>query len=842
MAGHSDDAAGLASEFAGLAQVGEWDAAVELGLRQFGGQKPDPGLFIRVSELLVKAQEVDAAEAYLQEGNIRWPTDRSLLWHYAELATRHRSFELALGRWEKLIALHPELPLGPCGLAGMYRKFGREDDAARLFADAAARYPDFLWAACGDAWSWTRRHDWPEAARRWADVCERFPDQRIPYEELVHALTAGGRLAEAEEAARRGLAEFPKSDRLAAALTRIEERMHKVGRRSTETSDVVPDLTFRCPTDLAVSPTPLKRVVIIGSCLVGGMPRSFESASPGLSADFLLFNNGSVLPESPPYPPETYDFQFIQIPFRSVLPDISYFRMSYVNPDAYSRLFDEACDRMSMMLSQAMRWNREHGMLAFVCNFLVPQQNPMGRLLPRHDLRNFVYFVEKLNEALGQELKSYRNAYLFDQDQIAATYGRKTLQDDVLWTISHGGAFGSNDFRYDQNRLEPILPVTAYYPTTVGTFVRLVWAELQAMYRTIRQTDMVKLVLLDLDDTLWRGVVAEEEKIPVREGWPIGLAEALLFLKQRGVLLGIVSKNDESRVAGLWKRIYGKYLRPDDFAVRKINWRPKADNIEEILAEVNLLPRSVIFIDDNPVERASVKAAFPEMRVLGSNPYLWRRILLWSPETQVPAITAESAVRTEMVQAQVQREGQRKQMSREEFLASLGVRASLTEVHSGADPQFPRTLELINKTNQFNTTGRRWSSQELTRVFEGGGRLFTLTVADKFTAYGIVGVMVVQQDEIIQFVMSCRTVGMDVEIAAVSAALATMVQDGCSQAVTTLVETPANLLCRDLWERCGFVAIGSGHFVRQPIGELVVPPHITVTVGAEEPSLLAAAE
>ena len=189
--------------------------------------------------------------------------------------------------------------------------------------------------------------------------------------------------------------------------------------------------------------------------------------------------------------------------------------MSYANPDAYRRLFDEACDRMSMMLAQAMRWNREHGMLAFVCNFLVPQQNPMGRLLPRHDLRNFVYFVEKLNEALGQELKSYRNAYLFDQDQIAATYGRRTLQDDVLWTISHGGAFGTNDFRYDKNRLEPILPVTAYYPTTVGTFVRLVWAELQAMYRTIRQTDMVKLVLLDLDDTLWRGVVAEEEKIPV---------------------------------------------------------------------------------------------------------------------------------------------------------------------------------------------------------------------------------------------------------------------------------------------------------------------------------------
>ena len=237
MAWQSDDAAGSANDFAGLAQVGEWDAAVELASRHFGGQKSDPTLFIRVSELLVKAQEVDAGEAYLQEGNIRWPTDLSLLWHYAELATRHRSFELALGRWERLIALHPESPLGPCGLAGMYRRFGREDEAAQLYADAAARYPEFLWAACGDAWSWTRRHDWAEAARRWADVCERFPDQRIPCEELVHALTAGGRFAEAEEAARRGLAEFPKSDRLAAAATRLKERIQKVGPRSTETSE-----------------------------------------------------------------------------------------------------------------------------------------------------------------------------------------------------------------------------------------------------------------------------------------------------------------------------------------------------------------------------------------------------------------------------------------------------------------------------------------------------------------------------------------------------------------------------------------------------------------------------
>ena len=388
----------------------------------------------------------------------------------------------------------------------------------------------------------------------------------------------------------------------------------------------------------------------------------------------------------------------------------------------------------------------------------------MGRLLPRYDLRNFVYFIEKLNEALARELQQYKNAYLFDLDQIASTYGRRHLQDDIVWTIAHGAALSDAGWEEDRKRLEPIEKVTCYYPMQSHDFVLHAWAELIAMYRTIRQTDMVKLVLVDLDDTMWRGVAAEEADASsmAREGWPLGFAEALMFLKRRGILLGIVSKNDEERVRGIWQRIYRNLIRLDDFAVRKINWQPKADNVEAILAEVNLLPNSVVFIDDNPVERAAIKAAFPEMRVLGPNPYLWRRILLWAPETQVATITAESAARTEMVQKQVEREGQRKRLSRADFLASLEIRAALHEIASTSDGRFARTLELINKTNQFNTTGKRWNLQEFTGFFRDGGRCFVLDVTDCYTAYGIVGVLLASGNDIIQFVMSCRVVGMDI--------------------------------------------------------------------------------
>jgi len=249
-----------------------------------------------------------------------------------------------------------------------------------------------------------------------------------------------------------------------------------------------------------------------------------------------------------------------------------------------------------------------------------------------------------------------------------------------------------------------------------------------------------------------------------------------------------------------------------------------------------------VFIDDNLVERAAVKAAFPEMRVLGPNPYLWRRILLWAPETQVATITAESAARTELVQKQVERDTQKKRLSREDFLASLEVRASLGEIASTADTRFARTFELVNKTNQFNTTGKRWTQQEFAAFFHEGGRCFVLDVADRFTTYGLVGVLLVRRNDILQFVMSCRVVGMDVEIAAVAGVLQAIRTPGVVEIGAGLVETPANLLCRDLWVRCGFVSASPEHYRRSASPPLATPAHIALRLDVVEPPALSAAE
>jgi FkbH-like protein len=272
--------------------------------------------------------------------------------------------------------------------------------------------------------------------------------------------------------------------------------------------------------------------------------------------------------------------------------------------------------------------------------------------------------------------------------------------------------------------------------------------------------------------------------------------------------------------------VFDKRLDLEDFAIRKINWRPKSENFEEILREANLLPGNIVYIDDNPVERALIKAAFPGVRVLGSNPLIWRRILLWSAETQVSTITAESAARTDMVRAQVERELQRRRFTREDFLISLGVQVTLREIGGRAQPGFTRALELINKSNQFNTTGRRWTELEFVAALASGMRCFIFEVTDKFTSYGIVGVALWRGAHIAQFVMSCRVVGLEVEIAVIAGLLRVIMSEIPVQVVTAeLVETELNLLARDVWERCRFRFDG-GRWSYDRSQALEAPAHI----------------
>jgi HAD superfamily phosphatase (TIGR01681 family) len=378
---------------------------------------------------------------------------------------------------------------------------------------------------------------------------------------------------------------------------------------------------YRAPTDLQRTELPIRRVLVIGSCLACGWIR--ENNDSGAIFDYILTNNFSPLPESPPAAIAEYDFQLVQIPLRSVMHENTY---SHLPPTgaAYDDLFASVTTWLSQYLDIALAWNTKHGLLTFVSNFLVPQQNPLGRLFARNDMRNLVYFIEKLKEHLYQDIARRSNVHLLDIDQIAATFGRRSLQDDAVWVLSHGGTLNDAEYALDRPRIVPTPAMTEHYPPIADGetfFLKAAWTQLVAMFRTLRGIDQVKLVIFDLDDTLWRGVVAEagEMTSDTIEGWPVGLMEAACFLKSRGILLAICSRNDEARISALFDRICGGRLHLADFAAKRINWRAKHENIQDILAEVHLTPQSVVFVDDNPVERAAIEAHFPLMRTLGAH-------------------------------------------------------------------------------------------------------------------------------------------------------------------------------------------------------------------------------
>jgi FkbH-like protein len=578
---------------------------------------------------------------------------------------------------------------------------------------------------------------------------------------------------------------------------------------------------------LQVTPTPDTRFLVVGGCLAQPFPEIASRIDPRFKGDFFLLNNFDSFPDIPTAPGGGYDFQIIHIPLRSILGS-AYFLL----PDDGSRhgqFLEQTKDYLARYLANALKLNLEQKLLTFVLGFLVPQQNPMGRFQPRYDLRNVMHFIEQINVFLAAQCANYQNVHWVDTDQLSSSIGKKHCQDDMVWSFTHGTTLSDGDHDHDLNRIQPPAPMQRHYTARWLEFFEVLLNEVFAMFRTTRQLDSVKLVAVDLDDTLWRGIAAEGT-LGILEGWPMGFIETLLILKKRGVLLAIVSKNDEQFIQSKWSDIVQGQISLDDFAVRKINFQSKAQNLADIIREVNIRPENVVVVDDNPVERASIQEQLPGVRVLGSHLYYLKRVLLWSPETQQPVITDESGRKTEMVRAQLERETVRKSLSHGEFLQSLNLRVSFSLIRNNLDVQMNRTLELFNKTNQFNTTGARYTLEQCHEFLAAGRQLHAIQAVDRFTHYGLIGAAWVNQNCIDHLVMSCRALGLGIEDAFLAHLGGQLAAAGAATLDGRLLPTDANLACRQLYSRNGFTQAdgSSGVWSRSLAISLVMAPHVTL--------------
>lgn len=586
----------------------------------------------------------------------------------------------------------------------------------------------------------------------------------------------------------------------------VNEALAAKQERALSTSD------FLFPKDLAVTPVKFRRVLLIGSCMTALYDEHFRRVAPDTVFDYFVFNYAGALP-SLPAPVEAYDLQYVQIPLRSVLTDRVIWATKFNDAGFFEDILATGYSVIDAMLDSALVHNVAHGLLTFVSNFIVPQMSVSSNMANRYSQFDISMIVRKFNDYIAASLLKYKNVFLADVNGIAESIGKQYVLDDMINFYGHNATFFSEWVGYERPaRMEPIPPMDEFYLSKRLAFADAVFDQWATMYRTYRQIDQVKAVVFDLDNTLWRGQLAEdyragEENWPHTDGWPLGIWEAVHHLRARGILVSICSKNDFETVQREWDNVVQPgFVKLEDFVSVKINWRPKAENILEICQELGIKPKSLVFVDDNPVERAAVAAALPDVRVIGANPYLTRRILLWAAETQVMSLTDESAKREDMVRSQIVREQERKTLSREEFLQSLQCRVEFISIFNGEQKEFNRVIELVNKTNQFNTTGQRWSPAELQAFMAGGGDVVAFRVADRFTDYGLVGVLLFQGDVIVQFVMSCRVLGMDVELAAVNYVVTLMrAKYGSREILARLIETKDNSPCRDVFVRAKFI-------------------------------------
>lgn len=591
--------------------------------------------------------------------------------------------------------------------------------------------------------------------------------------------------------------------------------------------DGISDPDFLVPKDLRVTPTRFQRVLLVGSCLTGFYKRDFAARFPDAAFDHILFNFVGEMPEQPPVPISEYSLMLIQLPLRYVLTDRVVWGGRFNEPGFLDTIFDDARKIIDAMLDAALRFNKASGILTLVSNFIVPQMTISTHAKANGTDGDLVAVIRRLNEHLARAIAGLSNVFLLDADALAASIGKRYVLDDMIHMYSHTSVIEYLPVDIDTDlRVEPIPDIETFYPPKQEAFYTAVFDQMVALYRTANQIDQVKAVIFDLDNTLWRGQIAEHYRADQsdrleRDGWPMGLWETIHHLRARGILVAICSKNDLRTVQDNWDiAVDPLFVKLSDFVSVKINWKPKSENILEICREFGIRPKSVVLVDDNPVERAAAQAALPELRVIGANPYLVRRILLWAPETQVVRLTDESIRREDMVRNQIIREDARSSLTREEFLASLVSTVTFLPILDSNQKEFPRVLELVNKTNQFNTTGKRWTNAEMSQFFAQGGRIAAFRAKDRFADYGLIGALFATGTEIVQFVMSCRVLGMEIEQYAVSKAIAQLRSEHLNAAtIARFRETADNAVCRDVFLKAGFKLVErNGSDLRFEIG------------------------
>jgi FkbH-like protein len=406
---------------------------------------------------------------------------------------------------------------------------------------------------------------------------------------------------------------------------------------------------------------------------------------------------------------------------------------------------------------------------------------------------SYCNIIAQVNRVLHKQAAVHPNVLLLDVDKLAAYVGKQTWCDDTLW-------------HYAKQDISPVQ--TPLY----GDSMARILAAMRGMSR--------KCLVLDLDNTLWGGVIGDDGLGGIKLGQGNAEGEAFLAfqayvkkLKERGIILAVCSKNDEANALEPFEKHPEMILRRDDISIFVANWENKASNIQRIASELNIGLDSLVFFDDNPAERKIVRQFLPMVAVpeVPENSANYVRCLSDAGYFEATSFSKDDGSRTEQYLANAKRKQlQKSAVSVEDFLQSLNMEMTVGEVDEFS---LPRTTQLINKTNQFNLTTRRYTEAQVKDISENPENLcLQIRLKDSLGDNGLISVILakpvmVAGEKILHidtWLMSCRVLGRQVEREALNVLVDKAKKRGYNCLQGEYFTTAKNGMVKGHYQRLGF--------------------------------------
>ncbi|MGF7151726.1 FkbH-like protein [Sphingomonas zeicaulis] len=443
--------------------------------------------------------------------------------------------------------------------------------------------------------------------------------------------------------------------------------------------------------------------------------------------------------------------------------------------------------------AKQIRWLAEGivsrlGAAVIIQNFVEPADPWAGHLDARAG-GSLLAMLRKLNREI-ETIASDLNAIVLDVDRIAGLVGKSVWSDRSQWYMA---------------KLPFALDLTPLYADHVARLLGAVRGKTR------------KCLVLDLDNTCWGGIIGDDGVEGIRIGQGSTEGEAFLAiqhyaldLKRRGIVLAVCSKNEEVNACLPFDQHEEMALKRDDIAVFVANWTDKATNLKTIAQTLNIGTDALLFLDDNPAERARVRQMLPEVAVpeVGEDPAHYPLAVAHSGWFETVGLTADDAQRAEQYRANaVRAQAAQKLGSLDEYLESLEMVTSMRPFDENGRA---RIAQLVNKSNQFNLTTRRYTEAEV-GALESDPDVFTLQIrlADKFGDNGMIAVVVMRPEgddawACDTWLMSCRVLGRRMEEATLQAIVEGARAAGIKRLIGRYIPTAKNGMVAEHFGKLGF--------------------------------------